>query len=128
MMKFKFILSAAVLAGTAVTGFADGYQDGVEYYQVGQGENAKIVLDQTINDPETNKAVAYYYLGNIALSEGNKTQASKYFDLGIQNDAQYAFNYIGKGAVALKENNANAAKDFFKQADKFGKKEAAKVK
>lgn len=36
MMKFKFILSAAVLAGTAVTGFADGYQDGVEYYQVGQ--------------------------------------------------------------------------------------------
>ena len=94
-MKFKFILSAAVLAGTAVTGFADGYQDGVEYYQVGQGENAKIVLDQTINDPETNKAVAYYYLGNIALSEGNKTQASKYFDLGIQNDAQYAFNYIG---------------------------------
>ena len=52
MMKFKFILSAAVLAGTAVTGFADGYQDGVEYYQVGQGENAKIVLDQTINDPE----------------------------------------------------------------------------
>ena len=128
MMKFKFILSAAVLAGTAVTGFADGYQDGVEYYQVGQGENAKIVLDQTINDPETNKAVAYYYLGNIALSEGNKAQASKYFDLGIQNDAQYAFNYIGKGAVALKENNANAAKDFFKQADKFGKKEAAKVK
>ena len=60
MMKFKFILSATVLAGTAVTGFADGYQDGVEYYQVGQGENAKIVLDQTINDPETNKAVAYY--------------------------------------------------------------------
>lgn len=78
MMKFKFILSAAVLAGTAVTGFADGYQDGVEYYQVGQGENAKIVLDQTINDPETNKAVAYYYLGNIALSEGNKAQAYKY--------------------------------------------------
>lgn len=78
MMKLKFILSAAVLAGTAFTGFADGYQDGVEYYQVGQGENAKIVLDQTINDPETNKAVAYYYLGNIALSEGNKAQASKY--------------------------------------------------
>ena len=51
MMKFKFILSAAVLAGTAVTGFADGYQDGVEYYQVGQGENAKIVLDQTIKRP-----------------------------------------------------------------------------
>ena len=72
MMKFKFILSAAVLAGTAVTGFADGYQDGVEYYQVGQGENAKIVLDQTINDPETNKAVAYYYLGNIALARATR--------------------------------------------------------
>ncbi len=128
MMKFKLILSTAVLAGTTFTGFADGYQDGVEYYKVGQDENAKIVLDQTINDAATNKAVAYYYLGNIALNEGNKAQATKYFDLGIQNNAEYAFNYIGKGAVALKENNANAAKDFFKQADKYGKKEAAKVK
>ena len=106
-MKFKLILSTAVLAGTTFTGFADGYQDGVEYYKVGQDENAKIVLDQTINDAATNKAVAYYYLGNIALNEGNKAQATKYFDLGIQNNAEYAFNYIGKGAVALKENNAS---------------------
>ncbi len=127
-MNIKLILSTAVLAGTTFTGFADGYQDGVEYYKVGQDENAKIVLDQTLNNAETNKAVAYYYLGNIALNEGNKAQATKYFDLGIQSNAEYAFNYIGKGAVALKENNANAAKDFFKQADKFGKKEAAKVK
>lgn len=128
MMKFKFILTTAVLAGTTFTGFADGYQDGVEYYQVGQDENAKIVLDQTLNSPETDKAVAYYYLGHIALNEGNKAQAAKYFDLGIQSNAQYAFNYIGKGAVALKSNDANAAKDFFKTADKFGKKDAAKVK
>ena len=32
-MKFKFILSLALCAGTAFYGNADGYLDGVEYYQ-----------------------------------------------------------------------------------------------
>ena len=127
-MKFKFILSTAILAGTVFTGFADGYKDGVEYYKVGQDENAKIMLEKTINDAQTNKAEAYYYLGHIALNEGNKAKATEYFEKGKQADASYAFNYVGTGAVALKSGNAQAAKDAFKQADKLAKKDAANVK
>lgn len=126
-MKIKFILSFALLAGTAFSGFADGYLDGVEYYQAGQEENAKTVLDATLNDAGTDKAVAYYYLGNIALHKGDNAQAEKYYTLGIQANPGYAFNYIGKGAIALKRNDKNGAKDFFKEAEKLDKKDA-KVK
>ena len=83
-MKLKFILSSTLIAGLAFSAAADGYLDGVEYFQVGQDENAKIVLDQTLNDASTNKAEAYYYLGCIALNSGDKAQAQKYFDLGVQ--------------------------------------------
>lgn len=131
-MKFKFILSLALCAGTAFYGNADGYLDGVEYYQVGQDENAEIVLTDNLNKPETDKAVAYYYLGNIALHKGDLAQAEKYFDLGIQTNPEYAFNYIGKGAIVLKKgvgvkDAEKQAKEFFKQAEKIDKKDA-KVK
>ena len=131
-MKFKFILSLALCAGTTFYGNADGYLDGVEYYQVGQDENAEIVLTDNLDKPETDKAVAYYYLGNIALHKGDLAQAEKYFDLGIQTNPEYAFNYIGKGAIVLKKgvgvkDAEKQAKEFFKQAEKIDKKDA-KVK
>ena len=69
-MKLKFILASMLLAGSAFTGFADGYLDGVEYYQAGQEDNAEIVLNETLNDAQTDKAVAHYYLGSIALHKG----------------------------------------------------------
>ena len=121
-MKLKFILSSTLIAGLAFSAAADGYLDGVEYFQVGQDENAKIVLDQTLNDASTNKAEAYYYLGCIALNSGDKAQAQKYFDLGVQSNANYAFNYVGKGKLALLGNDAKAAKGFFGQAEGFDKK------
>ncbi len=126
-MKLKFILAAFILAGSSLMSFADGYKDGVEYYQAGQEKNAEIVLNETLNQPQTDKAEAYYYLGCIALHKGDKAAAEKYFDQGIQANAEYAYNYIGKGAVALKNNNKNAAEDLFKQAEKIDKKDA-KVK
>lgn len=126
-MKFKLILAALLLGGSVLTGYADGYKDGVEYYQAGQADNAEIVLNRTLNDPQTDKAEAYYYLGCIALKKGDKAAAEKYFDQGVQANAEYAYNYIGKGAVALKNGNKDAAEDFFKQAEKINKKDA-KVK
>ena len=116
-MKLKFIFTAVLLSGAVLVGRADGYKDGVEYYQAGQEENAEIVLNETLNEPQTDKAEAYYYLGCIALNKGDKANADKYFDQGIQANAEYAYNYIGKGAVALKNNNKDAAEDYFKQAE-----------
>lgn len=126
-MKFKFILTLALASGSALAVLADGYKDGVEYYQAGQEKNAEIVLKETLNNPETDKAEAYYYLGCIALHKGDKAQADKYFDLGLEANAEYAYNYIGKGAVALKNNHKDSAEDYFKEAEKINKKDA-KVK
>ena len=126
-MKLKFILAAVLISGASLIAHADGYKDGVEYYQAGQEKNAEIVLNETLNDPQTDKAEAYYYLGCIALHKGDNATADKYFDQGIQANAEFAYNYVGKGAVALKNNNKDAAEDFFKQAEKINKKDA-KVK
>ena len=67
-MKSKFILALTLMGSTTLACFADGYMDGVEYYQAGQDKNAEIVLNQTLNDASTVKTEAYYYLGCIALN------------------------------------------------------------
>lgn len=123
-MKSKFILALAMVGSVAFASYADGYQDGVEYFQAGQEDNAEIVLKKTFNEANTDKAVANYYLGRITLNKGDKAGADKYFDQGIQANPEYPYNYIGKGAVALKNNNKDAAEDFFKQAEKIDKKDA----
>lgn len=124
-MKSKFLLALALLGSGAFAAFADGYIDGVEYYQVGQAKNAEIVLNKTLNDAETNKAEAYYYLGCIALEKGDKAAAEEWFNKGIAANAEYAYNYVGKGVLALQSNNTSAAEDLFKEAEKIDKKDAA---
>ena len=101
-MKSKFILALTLMGSTTLACFADGYMDGVEYYQAGQDKNAEIVLNQTLNDAGTVKPEAYYYLGCIALNRGNSTEANAYFDKGIEADPTFAFNYVGKGSAALR--------------------------
>ena len=126
-MKSKFILALTLMGSTTLACFADGYMDGVEYYQAGQDKNAEIVLNQTLNDASTVKTEAYYYLGCIALNRGNSTEANAYFDKGIEADPTFAFNYVGKGSAALRAGNKAEAVEFFKQAEKINKKDA-KVK
>lgn len=123
-MRRKFILSLALLSTAVFASYADGYKDGVEYYLAGQKENAKTVLLQTINDAQTNKAEAYYYLGWVMFDSGNEEQAEKYFDQGVQANPEYGYNYIGKGAVALRSGDKDTAKDYFKDAEKKDKKDA----
>ena len=121
-MKFKFVLSLCLLGGT-FSMFAQGYKDGVEYYKVNQYENANELLQRNLNNPETNKAQAYYYLGAIALQNGNKAQAKTYFDQGIAANATDGYNYVGLGALALADNNPKLADDSFKKAISMDKKD-----
>ena len=123
-MKLKFVLALALFGSSVFASYADGYKDGVEYFQAGQEENAEIVLLQTLDEAATDKAEAYYYLGRIELNKGNLDKASKYFDLGVKANPEYAYNYVGQGAVALKKGNVDAAKDLFKDAEKINKKDA----
>lgn len=121
-MKFKFLLS--LILGGALTLSAQGYKDGIEYYKADQFDNAKTILDRTLNDASTDKAEAYYYLGEIAFHKGDVATAETNFDKGLAADATNPFNYVGKGEVALKNGNEKIAEDYFKKARDYGKKNA----
>lgn len=119
-MKFKFLLS--LLLGAALTASAEGFKDGIEYFKAGQYANAKTILEQTLNNSGTDKAMAYYYLGQIALQHKNNAAAQKSFEAGIQANSECPYNYVGLGSVALLDGQTSSAKEYFKDALKLGKK------
>lgn len=111
-----------LLGAASLSSLAQGYKDGIEYYKAGQYDNAITLLKRNIDNAETDKALAYYYLGSAYLATGNKAEAKKYFDLGVQANADCGYNYVGLGAIALLDKNENAARDYFKQAQNNAKK------
>ena len=121
-MKAKLLFS--LLVGGALSLSAQGFKDGVEYYRADQPEEAKIILTNTLNAAGTDQATAYYYLGQIDLKNGDKAAAKANFDKGIAANAENGYNYVGLGALELANGNASAASDYFKDAKKFGKKDA----
>ena len=121
-MKFKSLLTLC-LAGASITAVAQGYKDGIEYYKADQFKNAKELLIRNINNADTDKAASYYYLGCIAMKEGNNTEALELFNKGIESNANYAYNYVGLGAIDLANNLPKVAEKQFKAAEKLAKKD-----
>lgn len=121
-MKRKFFLGL-LLAGTLLASAqSQGYKDGIEYYKAGQYDNARTILEKTMNDPSTDKALAKYYLGQSYLAQGDKSKALTYFKEGVSVDPNQPFNYVGIGAVDLLSNQLTQAEENFKTAQKLGKK------
>lgn len=123
-MKFKPILTAC-LAGLAMTAMAQHNSDGVEYYKADQIENAKELLQRNMNQPGANKAQNDFYLGLIALKEGNASEAARYFNEGAQANPDYAYNYVGLGSIELRNGNKKVAEQLFKDAVGHDKKDAS---
>lgn len=121
-MKNKFLLVGALMAGCAFSAFADGYTDGIEYYKASQFKNARTVLERTLNDANTDKALSYYYLGQISMTNGDVQTAKADFDKGVAANAECPYNYVGLGAVALRGGDKKTAEEYFKTAQKLGKK------
>lgn len=116
----------AAFAATVLGAFAQGgYNDGIDYFKAGYPEEAAIILNRTINDAATDKALANYYLGQVALTKNDKAGASKYFQAGIAADPKCGFNYIGEGQVALLNKQEGEAEKFFKQGIGCNKKDGA---
>lgn len=115
-LLFSFFLSAAVAANAA------GYKDGIEYYKAGQYDNARTILERTLNDASTDKSLAYYYLGQTALAQNDKASAKSYFDKGLAENPECPYNYVGLGAIDLLNGSLSSAQDYFKTAQKYGKK------
>lgn len=122
-MKFKFALSL-LFAGALSMSAQQNYKDGIEYFKADKLEEAKFILNKTFNESGTNKAEADYYLGLIAVQEGDLAQATQYFNNGVSANPDYAYNYVGLGAVALKKGDKKAAEEQFKIAKSHVKKDA----
>ncbi len=123
-MKLKRILTIC-LAGVALGAAAQTHVEGTEYYKADQMANAKDLLERSLKNPNTDKAVSDYYLGLIALENGDKAGADKYFADGIAQNSNYAYNYVGQGRLALLNGDEKAAKELFKTAEKLAKKDAS---
>lgn len=121
-MNLKSLLSLA-LAGMAFSAMAQSHAEGVEYYEAGQINNAKELLERNHNLPATDKAVSYYYRGLIALDENNPTKAAEYFNLGAQANPDYPYNYIGLGQIDLMGDTPKVASQNFKKAESLAKKD-----
>ena len=122
-MKIKLLLSLLV-AGALSVSAQQGYKDGVEYFKAGQYENAKTLLERNLNDASTDKAVAYYYLGAIAVHDKDLTAAKSDFEKGLAANPNNAFNKVGLGELALMGGDAKAASNYFDEARKINKKDA----
>lgn len=120
-MKRKFFIAALLLAGVSMSVFAQGYKDGIEYYKIDQLDNAKELLERNLNAASTDKSEAYYYLGMIALKQGNKSEAKSFFEKGVAANASNPYNLVGLGALELK--NGGNAKANFEAARKLSKKD-----
>ena len=123
-MKFKTLLAVA-FATAAIGVSAQTHKEGVEYYKADQLENAKELLLRNLNNPGTDKSISNYYLGLISVAENKLDEAKKYFNTGVEANPDFAYNYIGLGAVALKNGNENEAKEQFKLGEKKVKKDPA---
>ena len=122
-MKQKLILSLFAAAALSATAQSQGYKDGIEYYKAGQYDNAKTILNNTLNNAETNKSLALYYLGQVALSQDDKQAAKDYFEKGVAADPNCGYNYVGLGAIDLLNGQTSQANDNFKKAQGLAKKD-----
>lgn len=123
-MNYRSLI-ALVLAGSAFTALAQTHAEGVEYFEAGQLTNAKELLQRNINNPGTDKAISYYYQGQIALVNEDKAEARKFFDQGVAANADFPLNYVGLGQLDLMAEAPKEAEAKFKQAEGLGKKDPA---
>ena len=133
----KKLIFTLFLAGAATaSAFAQGYRDGIEYYKADRVAQAEELLLRNLNNPDTDKAASYFYLGQISIDRynhsvrlgktdaSNLTKAAQYFADGIKANPEYPFNYVGEGQLDLMKGDPKAAESKFKQADKLSKKDA----
>lgn len=123
-MKFKALFSIFLASG-ALSVSAQTHVEGVEYFKADQFENAKELLERNYNNSGTDKAVADFYLGQIALMNGNLDKAASAFEKGIAANPDYGYNYVGQGEIYLKKNDPKEAEKMFKLAEGKSKKDPA---
>lgn len=123
-MKIKKTLILLAMGGVAAGAWAQGYKDGVDYYNADRYEQAKIILNKTINHSATDQAEAYYYLGAIDMRENKVAEAKVNFEKGIAANPSFGLNYVGLGEICLKNGDKKGGEALFADALRPNKKDA----
>ena len=95
-MNVKISILSLVLMAGATSLFADNNDKGIDYYKAGMYSYAKKALFENIQSGKTDKAEAYYYLGEIYAAENMKDSAAYCYKQGLVADPEYVFNTIGE--------------------------------
>lgn len=122
-MRIKFLTVFAIAAAAWGSAWASDYTDGIEYFKADQPDNARTILERTINDASTNKSESYYYLGEIAFQNEDYAKAAEYYAKGLEADPENVYNIVGQGKLQLRSDQ-KAAEKLFKEALKQNKKDA----
>lgn len=100
-MKKQFLTIILTILAVSVT----AGNLGTDYFGIGAYPKAKEFFESEL---ATNPVEANYYLGEIALANGQQEEAINFFNKGIAADSQDPFNKIGKGKALLKTNRKEA--------------------
>lgn len=92
---------------------------GADYLSLGELKLAKEYFTQNLGQ---SPAESHYYLGEIAMAEGNTNEAKTQYDKGLAADPESALNAIGVAKLQLKT-NTKAAEDQLKDIQKKNKKD-----
>lgn len=94
----------ALMAFVGLTAFASSNL-GKDYFKIMEYTKAKAYFDSVLVKIP---AESNYYLGEIALANGQTEDALAYFEKGIKANPNYILNTIGKGKALLKSDPVKA--------------------
>ena len=92
MTRNIYILIISLLATIAYA----GNNPGIDFYKAGEPDIAKKLFLKQLNSSPAEKAVALYYLGEIAFDAGQPAEALNYYKQGWETNPEYAFNKVGE--------------------------------
>lgn len=126
LSRFSFVLVAIGLTSQFASAQDQEIKDAKRSIELDQIGKAVTTLDQAT---KTYPAVAalWYHLGIAQAKNGQRDLAAKSFDKGISLDAKEPLNYVGRGYLAMFENNAQKAQMDFDQALSMTKSKNAPV-
>ena len=107
-MKKKYLLGAFLGLLLSSPIFAQS-NIGADYLNTGELKVAKEIFEKQISQ---SPAEAYYYLGEVAYSEGNMAEAKTNYDKGLAASSDFVLNNVGLGKLLLKTSPKEAEEQF----------------
>lgn len=116
------ILSLIFTLSCALSIHAQTMKDGIDYCKGGYYDDAIAVLEKCMDNPDTDKGTAYYYLGLAELGKKNVQKAQAAFSKSIENaNGSSVEPLLASGALALLNSDSKGAEGYFKKAEKQDK-------